>query len=150
MILALVLAVAVAISMPQGWQHVEIPNPPGSTVEVLDLALGPTVDAFSTKINVIRQRYADEALTIDGWAESSAAYLKSQEGVRILASHAEALCDRNGWLVESIGKYSGRDLDLVQTALLDGGYEYVATYTRPIGTEPDRDALKALETLCPL
>lgn len=148
--LAHVLAAAVALTLPAGWQSVDVPNPPGSTVEVLALGRGPTLDGFGETINVIRKRYAAGATSIEGWAATATAYLKSQEGVRILASHDDQLCDRNGWLVESIGKYSGRDLDLVQTALLDGGYEYVATYSRPLGTEPDRSALKALETLCPL
>jgi hypothetical protein len=145
-----VLAVAVSLVLPSNWQSVDIPNPPGSTVEVLRLGLGPTVDGFQTKINVIRQRYSDESELIGDWAEKSTAYLKSQDGVRVIASHAERLCDINGWLVESTGKYNGHDLDLVQTALLDGGYEYVATYSRPVGSDADRDALKALDTLCPL
>jgi len=150
MIFAVVLAAAVALVLPAGWQVVDVPNPPGSTVEVLRLGVGPTVDGFATKINVIRQRYGDEAMLIDDWAATSTAYLKSQDGVHVVASHAEPLCDHNGWLVESTGKYNGRDLDLVQTALLDGGYEYVATYSRPVGSDVDRDAMKALDTLCPL
>jgi hypothetical protein len=149
-VFAAVLAAAVALTLPTGWQSIDVPNPPGSTVEVVRFGLGPTVDGFETKINVIRQRYSDEAMLIGDWAARSTSYLKSQEGVRILASHFDPLCNMDGWLVESTGKYNGRDLDLVQTAVLDSGWEYVATYTRPLGTEPDRDALRALETLCPL
>lgn len=150
MIAALILAAATALVIPSTWQAVDVPNPPGSTVEVLSLARGPVVSGFTTTINVIRKRYSDDAMLIGDWAAAATNDLQSHDGVKIVTSHKQIFCDINGWVVESTGTYDGRDLDLIQEAILDGGYEYVATYSRPVGSAADADALKALATLCPL
>ncbi|HET9028824.1 MAG TPA: hypothetical protein VFN49_01495 [Candidatus Aquilonibacter sp.] len=141
---------AIVLAMPASWTHVAVDNPPGSTVEMLDIAQGPTVDGFQPQINVLRHLIVDPAITIDAWAQQSASYLQSHDS-RVLASHAESLCNGtvNGWWIESLGSYAGRKLDLVQAALLANGYEYVATYSRAEGTDFDPTALEALDTLCP-
>jgi hypothetical protein len=145
-ILALVLA------MPATWEHVAVDNPPGSTVEMLDIARGPTLDGFQQQINVLRHRLIDSTITIAKWSEQSVQYLQTHGDAHVLTSHAERLCNgtRDGWWIESTGTYSGRKLDLVQAALLDDGFEYVATYSRPDGTDFDVAAVRALDSLCPL
>jgi hypothetical protein len=137
--------------MPASWEHVAVDNPPGSTVEMLDIGRGPTVDGFQQQINVLRHRLSDPSISLERWAANSTQYLQSQPDTHILVSHAERLCNgtMNGWWIESTGTYSGRRLDLVQSALLDGGFEYVATYTRAEGTDFDVAAVKALDSLCP-
>lgn len=142
---------ALVFAMPASWEHVAVDNPPGSTVEMLDIGHGPTIDGFQQQINVLRHRLPDPAVTISKWSEQSVQYLQTHGDAHVLASHAERLCNgtRDGWLIESTGTYSGRKLDLVQAALLDGGYEYVATYSRPQGTDFDVAAVKALDSLCP-
>ncbi len=143
---------ALVFAMPASWQHVTVDNPPGSTVEMLDIGRGPTIDGFQQQINVLRHRLADPAITIAKWAEQSQQYLQTHGDAHVLTSHAERLCSgsRDGWWIESTGTYAGRKLDLVQVALLDGGFEYVATYSRPEGTDFDVAAVKALDSLCPM
>ncbi len=138
-------------TMPASWEHVAVDNPPGSTVEMLDIGRGPTIDGFQQQINVLRHRLSDPTITISTWAAQSVQYLQTHGDAHVLTSHAERLCNgtRDGWVIESTGTYSGRKLDLVQAALLDGGYEYVATYTRAAGTDFDVAAVKALDSLCP-
>ncbi len=142
---------ALVFAMPAGWQHVTVDNPPGSTVEMLDIGRGPTLDGFAQQINVLRHRLADPSITIEKWGEQSAQYLLAHGDAHVVVSHAERVCNgsRDGWWIESTGTYNGRKLDLVQVALLDGGFEYVATYTRPDGTDFDVAAVKALDSLCP-
>lgn len=144
------LAIATVLTMPASWKVVDVPNPPGSTVEVLLYARGPLVKGFEQTMNVIRKRYSDDAMSIDDWATAATNDLQSRDGVKILASHKETLCDKDGWIVESTGTYNGHRLDLQQEAILDGGWEYVATYSRAAGSDADADAEKALTTLCPL
>lgn len=142
---------ALVFAMPSGWEHVAVDNPPGSTVEMLDIGRGPTVQGFQQQINVLRHQLSDPAISIANWADQSVAYLQSHGDVHVVTSHAERLCNgtHDGWRIESTGTYSGRRLDLVQVALLDGGYEYVATYSRPDETDFDVAAVKALDSLCP-
>ena len=146
------LALAAVLSLPAGWRDTPIDNPPGSTVEMLRIGSGPASDGFTASINALRRRLANAPPTIEQWAQSSVAFLSSQPDVAVTASHAEKECNGtiDGWRIDSAGTYNGRKLELVQTALLDGGYEYVATYTRAQGTPADDAALKALDTLCPL
>ena len=145
------LAVAMVIHLPSTYTHVDVPNPPGSTVEVLELGRGPVVNGFTTLINVVRKRYDDTpALQIGDWAAEAINDLQAHEGVKIVDNHKLVVCDINSWWIESTGSYNGRDLDLVQQAFLDGGYEYIATYSRPAGTPADPDAIKSLTTMCPL
>jgi hypothetical protein len=141
---------AVVLTMPPTWEHVAVDNPPGSTVEMLDIGRGPLVNGFRQQINVLRHHLSEPSISLDVWADQSAQYLRDHDS-HILASRAERLCNGtvDGWWIESTGQYSGRTLDLVQAALLDNGYEYVATYSRPDGTDPDPAAVKALDTLCP-
>ena len=143
---------ALVFAMPSGWQHVAVDNPPGSTVEMLDIGRGPTIDGFQQQINVLRHRLLDPSIAISKWADQSLQYLQTHGDAHVLASHAERLCNgtRDGWWIESTGTYSGRSLDLVQVALLDSGFEYVATYSRPEGTDFDVAAVKALDSLCPM
>ena len=142
---------ALVFAMPSGWEHVAVDNPPGSTVEMLDIGRGPVLDGFQQQINVLRHHLPDPSITIDAWAAQSTQYLQSHDA-HVLVSRHERLCNgtTDGWWIESTGTYSGRDLDLVQAALLDGGYEYVATYSRPAETEFDVAALRSLDSLCPL
>ncbi|MBV8638548.1 MAG: hypothetical protein JO322_10710 [Candidatus Eremiobacteraeota bacterium] len=142
---------ALVLVMPSGWERVAVDNAPGSTVEMLDIGRGPTIQGFAQQINVLRHRLADPAISISAWADQSVSYLQSHGDARVLSSHPERLCNgtQDGWWIESNGTYSGRKLDLVQVALLDGGYEYVATYSRPDGTDFDVAAVKALDSLCP-
>lgn len=141
---------ALVFAMPATWEHVAVDNPPGSTVEMLDIGRGPMVDGFQQQINVLRHHLTDPSIAIDRWAEQSVDYLQSHDS-HVLVSHAERLCNGtvDGWWIESIGTYSGRSLDLVQAALLDGDFEYVATYSRSNGSDADVAALKSLDTLCP-
>lgn len=142
---------ALVFAMPAGWEHVTVDNPPGSTVEMLDIGRGPTLQGFQQQINVLRHQLADATITIAAWADQSVSYLQTHGDAHVLVSHAERLCNgtHDGWWIESTGTYSGRKLDLVQVALLDNGYEYVATYSRPDGTDFDVAAVKALDSLCP-
>ncbi len=142
---------ALVFAIPSGWEHVAVDNPPGSTVEMLDLGRGPMIQGFQQQINVLRHRLADPTISIAGWGDRSAAYLQTHGDAHVLTSHPERLCNgtHDGWWIESTGTYSGRMLDLVQVALLDDGYEYVATYSRPGGTDFDVAAVKALDSLCP-
>lgn len=144
------LVLAAVITLPASFTHVDVPNPPGSTVEVLELGRGPVVDHFTTTINVIRRQYTDDTMTIADWAASAMNDLQTHDGVKIVTSRALKVCNHDAWWVESTGPYNGRNLDLVQEALLDGGYEYVATYSRPQGSAEDADVIKALATLCPM
>lgn len=143
---------ALVFAMPSSWQHVAVDNPPGSTVEMLDIGRGPTIDGFQQQINVLRHRLTDPSITITNWADRSVQYLQTHGDAHVLTSHAERVCNgtRDGWWIESTGTYSGRALDLVQVSLLDGGFEYVATYSRPQGTDFDVAAVKALDSLCPM
>lgn len=142
---------AVVFTMPPSWTPVAVANPPGSSVEMLEIARGPADQGFQSQINVLRHRVSNPPASIEEWAQQSEAYLEERPDVKVLASHAESLCNgtRDGWWIESTGTYNGRALDLVQTALLDDGFEYVATYSRAMGTPFVKDALDALDTLCP-
>lgn len=142
---------AVVLTMPPNWQHVKTDASPGAAVEMLDIATGPHADGFTQNINVLRHQLTAVPDSISAWADASVAYLASKPDTKVLSSHAERECNGtiDGWLIESTGRYNGRGLDLVQTALLDGGYEYVATYARLVGTPANDDAMKALDTLCP-
>ena len=141
---------AIVFAMPPSWQHVPVDNPPGSTVEMLDIGRGPTVNGFQQQINVLRHRLSDPSIDITAWADQSVQYLQDHDS-KVVASHKERLCNgtEDGWLIESSGSYSGRNLDLIQTALLNGEFEYVATYSRLQGTPQDPAAVKALDSLCP-
>lgn len=143
---------AVVLAMPPNWPHVKTDASPGAAVEMLDLATGPLADGFTQNINVLRHQLRPVPASISAWADSSVAYLASKPDTIVLSSHAERECNGtiDGWMIESTGQYNGRSLDLVQAAVLDGGYEYVATYARLAGTPANGDALKALDTLCPL
>ena len=148
MIAALVFGVVMV--MPTSWKVVDVPNPPGSTVEVLTYTRGPKVRKFEQTINVIRKRYSDDAMLIGDWAAAAVNDLQAHEGVKILENHPQDFCDIRGWIVESTGTYGGVKLDVLQEAILDGGWEYVASYTRIEGSEADADAMKAMGTLCPM
>lgn len=141
---------ALVFAMPATWEHVAVDNPPGSSVEMIEIGRGPTVVGFRQQINVLRHRLTDPSVTIDTWAAQSVQYLEAHDA-HVLVSHAERLCNgtADGWWIESTGTYNGRALDLVQAALLDDGYEYVATYSRADGTDFDVAALTSLDSLCP-
>ncbi len=137
--------------MPPGWRDIPPDNPPGSVVEVLDIAVGPPVQGFAQNINVLRRPLTPVPSSIDDWAKQSVAMLSEQPNASVSASHAEKECNGtiDGWRIESSGTFNGHLLSLVQTAVLSNGFEYVATYSRLLGTPPDAQALKALDTLCP-
>lgn len=144
---------ALVLTMPKGWRHI----PAGSVsttngIDVLDIAVGPIVGGFATNINVLRHRVMPKPASLQAWATSAAGFLVANPKGAIVSSHAQRECNGtiDGWQIESTGVYSGRDVDLVQAVVLDNDYEYVATYTRPIGTGADQQALDALRTLCPL
>lgn len=139
------------IRPPDGWETMPPPSADPGRVDLLALAFGPTIDGFGTKLNVIRDLLDDPAESIEARAKESVAYLKTHDAGAVTASHQAKVCDgnRDGWQLESTQMRGDRKLALVQTLLLDNGYEYVATYTRPAGTPVDAAALDALHTLCP-
>jgi len=136
---------------PDGWQTMPPPSADPGRVDLLSIAFGPTVDGFRTTFNVIRDLLNDPSESIETRAKESATYMKSHNAGAVTASHAAKVCDgnRDGWYLESTGTFGERKLSLVQTLLLDSGYEYVATYSRPAGTPVDASAVHALDTLCP-
>jgi hypothetical protein len=138
------------IRPPDGWQVMPLPSTAPGQFELLSITVGPTANGFRSNLNVLRDVLADPSETVAARAQESVDYMSSHNGGKVISSHAERVCSgtRDGWYLESTGHYS-RDVDLVQTSLLDSSYEYVATYTRAIGTPADPAALKALDTLCP-
>ncbi|HVA28554.1 MAG TPA: hypothetical protein VNF68_10260 [Candidatus Baltobacteraceae bacterium] len=140
------------INLPEGWQTMTPPPAQPAATELLSIALGPTIRGFRTKINVIRDVLLDPSETIEVRAKESAAYITAHNYGKIIVSRAGKVCNggRDGWHFESSGIYNGRRVYFDQRVLLDGGYEYVATYTRPLGAPADPAAKRALDTLCPL
>ncbi len=139
------------IRAPDGWQTVPPPSADPGRVELLSIALGPVVDGFHTNINVIRDLLDDPSETMAARAKESVSYMSTHNGGKIVASHAQKVCSgaRDGWYFETSDTYNSRRVTLEQTLLLDGGYEYVATYTRASGSPADPSAIRALTTLCP-
>lgn len=140
------------IRPPEGWQQMPPPSAQNDRVQLLSLSLGPVVNGFRTGINVIRDQLTDPTETIEARSKESVMYISTHSDGKPIASHAQRVCNasRDGWLIDSTGTYDDRKVELVQTLVLDAGYEYVATYTRPINTAADPAAVAALDTLCPV
>lgn len=140
------------IRAPEGWQQLSPPVDQSGQVQLLSFSAGPVVDGFRTNLNVIRDALADPTESIDARVKESIAYISTHGDGKLVTSHAERVCNgsRDGWLIDSIGTYDKRKSELVQTVVLDGGYEYVATYTRPINTAADPAAVQSLDSLCPI
>ena len=137
------------VAPPPGWEQESAPNAPGRFT-ILAFFAGPAVGDFRPNINVLRDALADSSETLDQRVgETLDAY--HMNGAKVLKHHRERVCNgtRDGWYFEVAAHYSGRDVVLEQTLVLDGGFEYVATYTRANGTGADTPATKALDTLCP-
>jgi hypothetical protein len=137
---------------PADWkQQPNAPTAAAPGLQLLGMYFGPSVDAFTTQMNVIRAPLADPNETVAARAKESADYLTAHGGT-LFTSRATRLCNgtHDGWILEMDRATPERKLSFVQMLLLDGGFEYIATYSRPFGTPPEPAAMKALDSLCPL
>ena len=134
---------------PADWQQSPVPADL-TAYNVVALYFAPDAGSFRSNVNVVRDVLQDPNETLAQVVAQGRKFFEDHSNT-LGASHAEKLCNGaiDGWYLESAGTLGLQATSRVQTVLVDRGTEYIATYSRGVGSDPDPAAVKALDTLCP-